>query len=56
MENRLCAEDIWKWSLTGQDKPLLPSTGEYQLLCLRKGIGLKSGAPFPQFLFGFVRS
>lgn len=56
MENMLCAEGIGKWSPTGQDKPLLPSTGESQLLCLRKGTGLKSGAPFPQFLFSFVRS
>lgn len=49
VENMLCTKGIWKWSLTGQDKPLLPSTGEYQLLVPQKGYRVKISSSFPSF-------
>lgn len=41
------AESIQKWSLPGQDKPLLPSTNEYELLFLQKKYVVKINSSFP---------
>lgn len=52
-EHAVCRGHL-KVSLAGQDKPLLPSAGEYQLLVPQKRGRIKISSSFPQFLFSSV--
>lgn len=46
-QNVRCTEGVWKWSLPGQDKPLLPTASEPQWLFLQERYAIRNSSSFP---------